>query len=190
MTVRPPPFTSSSQIFNAACGPIVMSIPPKLSAAWFPETQRTTATAVGIIANNLGTAAGFFAPQLVTTPSQVPRILYASIIPSAAGHPLLTYPRPLLTYPRPRHSYVHCGLSAIALVAVVVYFPCNPPLPPSPAAALMANSGADGKSATIGAVLKEWRAVASNWNFVALAVVRQLSSCIVCAALPPLTPSP
>lgn len=78
VTVRPPPFSSSSsQIFNAACGPIVMSIPPKLSAAWFPETQRTTATAVGIIANNLGTAAGFFAPQLVTTPSQVPRILYA-----------------------------------------------------------------------------------------------------------------
>jgi len=41
---------------NAAAGPVVMNLPPAISATWFGVNERTFATAVGSIANYLGGA--------------------------------------------------------------------------------------------------------------------------------------
>ena len=79
-----------------------------LQSTWFAENERTTATAIGILANSLGSNIGFFAPLFVKTAAQIPRLLYSQWI-----------------------------LAMVTLILTVVYFPNKPPVPPSPAAELM-----------------------------------------------------
>ena len=43
-------------ILNGVAGVVVFSAPSAVSSAWFPPAERTTATAVGILFNNLGNA--------------------------------------------------------------------------------------------------------------------------------------
>ena len=43
-------FIHIAQILNAACGPLVMATPTKLSQAWFGESERATATAAAVLA--------------------------------------------------------------------------------------------------------------------------------------------
>eukprot|EP01012_Entosiphon_sulcatum_P011818 TRINITY_DN17314_c0_g1_i1.p1 TRINITY_DN17314_c0_g1~~TRINITY_DN17314_c0_g1_i1.p1 ORF type:complete len:532 (+),score=76.49 TRINITY_DN17314_c0_g1_i1:1005-2600(+) len=61
------------QICNAILGPFVIAPPSFLSATWFPESERTRATAVGILANNLGFACAFlvgpYTVQLFSLPA-------------------------------------------------------------------------------------------------------------------------
>lgn len=96
-------------ILNAAVGPIVMAPPPYLSSIWFGEKERTTATAVAVMANQLGAAVGFFAPWVVKDAADIPHLLT-----------------------------IHFVLSLITLVMVLVYFPPMPPTPPSPSASMAA----------------------------------------------------
>ncbi|KAL6068118.1 MFS domain-containing protein [Balamuthia mandrillaris] len=91
------------QALNAAVGPIVMAIPPKLSAVWFPPRQRTTATAISGLANILGTTVGF---------------LMGLFVKNSADVLLLVY--------------VQSGLSAFVALLIFIYFPAQPPSPPSP----------------------------------------------------------
>ena len=44
---------------NGLAGPVAMGGPPVLSALWFPANERTTATALNIVLNNLGLGASF-----------------------------------------------------------------------------------------------------------------------------------
>ena len=44
------------QIFNGLAGPVAMAAAPVLSATWFPAHERTTATAIMSMSNNLGVA--------------------------------------------------------------------------------------------------------------------------------------
>ena len=53
-------------ILNAIGGPLVMSPPALLSATWFPEHERTTATAMACVSNMMGVVAGFFNPYIVS----------------------------------------------------------------------------------------------------------------------------
>jgi hypothetical protein len=52
-------FIHIAQILNAACGPLVMATPTLLSQSWFGASERTTATAAAVLANNFGAAVGF-----------------------------------------------------------------------------------------------------------------------------------
>lgn len=55
------------QLVNGLAGPIAMSIPPVVSSTFFPMHQRTFATSVMTVLNNLGLAVSFVAgPQIVT----------------------------------------------------------------------------------------------------------------------------
>ncbi len=57
---------------NGVAGIIVFSAPSAVSAAWFPPEERTTATGVAIIFNNLGNALSFLAaPAIVPDPHQI-----------------------------------------------------------------------------------------------------------------------
>lgn len=57
-------------ILNGIAGIIVFSAPSALSSAWFPPHERTTATGVAIVFNNLGNAMSFFAgPAIVPDPT-------------------------------------------------------------------------------------------------------------------------
>eukprot|EP00298_Acanthocystis_sp_HF-20_P016323 c21450_g6_i6.p1 GENE.c21450_g6_i6~~c21450_g6_i6.p1 ORF type:complete len:464 (+),score=165.85 c21450_g6_i6:66-1457(+) len=91
------------QIVNAICGPMVMATPSMVSQTWFGDGERTTSTAVGSLANNFGSAAGFLmAPFLVRTPDLIPKLLY-----------------------------IHTILALIPFIMAFIYFPDRPPTPPS-----------------------------------------------------------
>jgi len=62
-TIRPDHWTaiyiiSAGQIFNAAAGPFLMAPVSHLSAQWFADNERTTATAISTTANFIGVAVG------------------------------------------------------------------------------------------------------------------------------------
>lgn len=49
----------------------IISIPPLLAAVWFPDSQVSTATGIGVFGNQLGIALGFIVPPLIISePSQ------------------------------------------------------------------------------------------------------------------------
>jgi len=47
------------QLFNGLAAPVCMAAPPLISATWFPATQRTTATSLGLLSGNVGFALSF-----------------------------------------------------------------------------------------------------------------------------------
>ena len=47
------------QIAIAAAGPFNMGAVSLLSVIWFPENERTTATAIAAVSNGAGTTVGF-----------------------------------------------------------------------------------------------------------------------------------
>lgn len=58
-------------ILNGVAGIIVFSAPSALSSAWFPPEERTTATGIAIVFNNLGNALSFLAaPAIVPDPKE------------------------------------------------------------------------------------------------------------------------
>jgi MFS family permease len=107
------PFIHIGQILNAACAPLAVAPVSLLSCLWFPPHERTRATTVAIIANNnFGQAVGFIiSPYIVALPEHVPRLLY-----------------------------IHFGLTAIACLLALLYFPTRPPSAPSAAAELSVNN--------------------------------------------------
>ena len=99
-----------SVVLDAVAGPVAMAAPSKLAEDWFAPSERTTATAIGALANQSGTMVVFLlVPLLAPTPS-------------AAGM---------------RHmNYLLTGLSLLNVALGALYFPSRPPHPPSASAAL------------------------------------------------------
>jgi len=95
------------QILIAAAGPLVMGTVTRLAVVWFPEDERTTATAIAQTANGLGTTVGFLNPQwLATSSASVPNIFWFSLV-----------------------------LAVVSEACACFYLPPTPPSPPSAAAA-------------------------------------------------------
>jgi FLVCR family MFS transporter len=91
-----------AQLLNAAAGPVVMTVPPALSSVWFGVHERTFATAVGSLANYMGSATGFLLGLTVNNVQQLQRLLYIE----ALG-------------------------TTVLMVLFLIYFPARPPKPPS-----------------------------------------------------------
>jgi len=81
----------------------ILEVPPKLAAAWFGPSQRSSATSVGLLSNNCGIAAGFFIAPLIVKKGTDIKIL----------------------------MWVVGGVATIVAVLVVIFFKANPPSPPS-----------------------------------------------------------
>ncbi|XP_049584593.1 solute carrier family 49 member 4 [Syngnathus scovelli] len=118
------------QLLNGLAGPTIMSAGPFLSTTWFAPDQRATATAVASLFSYLGGAASYVAgPLIVPAPNGT----------QPAGHRVLLAAPPALdgTIREKIQLLMYAELSAIAVlfVAVLLYFPSRPPLPPSVAAA-------------------------------------------------------
>jgi len=103
------PFLHVGQILNACCGPLAMAPVSQLSSLWFGTNERTRATTVAIMAYNLGSTLSFpLGPLVVSSPDDIPHLLY-----------------------------IHVGLAFIGCLLTLIYFPGQPPSPPSPAAELL-----------------------------------------------------
>ena len=53
-------FAHIGSVWNGFAGAVVMAAPPAISAVWFPPEQRTTATAINQVFNNLGNGLSYF----------------------------------------------------------------------------------------------------------------------------------
>ncbi|XP_005803030.1 disrupted in renal carcinoma protein 2 [Xiphophorus maculatus] len=114
------------QFLNGLAGPTIMSAGPYLSTTWFAPDQRATATAVASLFSYLGGAASFIVgPLIVPAPNDSQTGTASAAPPSTA-------------FIRNRIQLVmYAELAAIGVffVAVLLYFPSRPPVPPSVAAA-------------------------------------------------------
>ncbi|CBY31687.1 unnamed protein product [Oikopleura dioica] len=54
-----------AQFFNAVAETLVLALPPKIAGLWFPASQISTATSLGVFGNQLGIALGFYIPTLL-----------------------------------------------------------------------------------------------------------------------------
>ncbi|MBN3306541.1 DIRC2 protein, partial [Amia calva] len=113
------------QLLNGLAGPTIMSAPPLLSTTWFAPDQRATATAVASLVNYLGAAGSFLiGPLVVPAPNET--------------QPLHVGADRTTDHIRERLQivlYAEFAMIVVLFVAVLVYFPSRPPLPPSVAAA-------------------------------------------------------
>ena len=57
-------FAHIGSVWNGFAGAVVMAAPPAISAVWFPPEQRTTATAINQVFNNLGNGLSYFIGNL------------------------------------------------------------------------------------------------------------------------------
>ncbi|KZS19268.1 Disrupted in renal carcinoma protein 2 [Daphnia magna] len=106
--------------FNGIAGIVLCAVPPALSSHWFPPNERTTATGISSVFNQLGNAGGFLlGPLLVREPDlsnnktvmkNNVRLLRNDILNLMDAEALIC---------------------AILFFCVVVYFPSKPNLPPS-----------------------------------------------------------
>lgn len=85
------------QILNAAGGPIALGAATRMSAEWFPEGQRTRATAIVFVSNALGVAVTFILGPYIVLWTSLAVLLY-----------------------------LLAGLSTIPFVCSLIYFPSPP----------------------------------------------------------------
>ncbi|KAH3767587.1 transporter, major facilitator subfamily protein [Pelomyxa schiedti] len=94
------------QIVVSLANPSMMISVAQLSCTWFPDNERTTATAIAFTSTSVGIALGFvIGPQVVHTSSEMPHLLYLEI-----------------------------AISVVPLLFVTIHFPSAPHSPPSAAA--------------------------------------------------------
>lgn len=63
-------FLHLGQITNAIAGPMMMAPVSLIACAWFPDSERATATAIGFIANGVGIVSGIFYGVSIVTSSK------------------------------------------------------------------------------------------------------------------------
>lgn len=97
--------------------------PPLVSATWFPPNERTTATAIGALAANIGTALAFF-----IGPTMIPKTNDTN---EGNKHNLTDSDVEFIEARLMDYFYVQIGIAAFLFWCVTIYFPSKPPLPPS-----------------------------------------------------------
>lgn len=104
-------------LFCAMAQTFTLSVPPLLSTNWFGADERATATSLGVLANQFGTALGLGATSVVNFNSTDSTSLNVSALETYLG--------------------VQLGVAAIALLLVFTFVSSDgPPTPPSAAATM------------------------------------------------------
>ncbi|KAM3917223.1 solute carrier family 49 member 4 isoform 2-T2 [Leptodactylus fuscus] len=112
------------QLLNGFAGPTAMNAGPFLSTTWFSPDERATATAIASMLNYLGGACAFLiGPLIVPAPDN-------STSPFLTGGHTATIKDRIETV-----MYAEFGIITLLFAAVLAYFPAQPPVPPSVAAA-------------------------------------------------------
>ncbi|XP_035677341.1 solute carrier family 49 member 4-like [Branchiostoma floridae] len=113
------------QCLNGMAGPVCMSAPAVLSAAWFPHEQRATATAIGTVSLKLYCSINLYAripDEFVDATCVITEFALSAALFLATV------------------IYVTCvvtefALSSALFLATIIYFPDRPPTPPTLTAA-------------------------------------------------------
>ena len=130
-------------ILNGIAGVVVFAAPPAVSAAWFPPEERTIATGVAIVSNNLGSAFSFlFGPIIVPDPviddiydRHNVSISNMSVLPidnDCCICPIVDEDEKILIHKRlDILMYLEAGMVASVLLLILCHFPSKPKRPPS-----------------------------------------------------------
>lgn len=115
LTVQDAAFTVLSHacaVLVGLAGTVFVSAPPMLAAVWFPPTERTTATAISLAANQLGTAGSYLESFFVRQPGR-------GVSPADVKEDI--------------RSVMSCEavIALVLFMLAVAYFPPGPPSPPS-----------------------------------------------------------
>ncbi|KAL5009481.1 hypothetical protein ScPMuIL_011786 [Solemya velum] len=136
------------QILNGLAGPVGMSVPPVLSAKWFPPHQRTTATAIACVFNSLGVAISFvIGPYMVPeqnhdnssstnmTNESWEDVQFSPFLnqntSTNRSDSISTERKDIMNL-----MYVEAGWAVFLLLLMLIYFPAMPPKPPSVTASI------------------------------------------------------
>lgn len=118
---------------NGVAGIVLCSAPPALSSLWFPPNERTTATAISSVLNQLGNAGGFFlGPLMVRDPDE------------DNGTAVVANQTAVLRRDIERLMDMEALICIGLFLCVLVYFPARPRVPPSVASAVPRLSIKDG----------------------------------------------
>jgi len=101
----------AGSFINMIAGPIAMSAPIQISAAWFPPQERTRATSIGQMFNALGVGVSYLLGLTVKSVEE------EDVEEVRKDIELLLF--------------IHGGASILLTVLIVLYFPSKPPTPPS-----------------------------------------------------------
>ena len=103
----------------SSIGATIMSSPPALSAIWFPPEERTTATCINQVFNMLGNAVSFaMGPYLVPDEN------------------LNTTAKEVIRYDIQMYMGIEATVAIVLWLLFIVYFPKEPPTPPSASATI------------------------------------------------------
>ncbi|KAH0545602.1 feline leukemia virus subgroup C receptor-related protein 2-like [Cotesia glomerata] len=120
--------TFIGQSFLAVTQVVILTVPGRLAALWFPSRQISTATSLGIFGNQLGVALGFWlTPILVKNHEKLEDI----------GADLL------------KLFWTIAALSTASFILVVIFFQDEPKLPPSETRKLQKINNLENKSGFI-----------------------------------------
>lgn len=125
------------QFITGLGGPVAMAAPPLVSAAWFPPSQRTTATAISSLACYSGTALSFvIGPLLIDDVGELihnksAEIDYNKLRHSLNSSQIAEYKHQIMNF-----MYLEFGVTAFVFLCVLIYFPDKPATPPSITAAI------------------------------------------------------
>lgn len=120
------------QFMNGIAGCPVMAAPSLLSNVWFPPHERITATSITGLFNYFGTGAAYAIGFLVDDPSNITTNT-TKVIETQINNIM----------------YVEMSAAVAIFVAVLVYFPNKPKLPPSVSASIQRMSFFDGLKALL-----------------------------------------
>ena len=130
-------------ILNGIAGVVVFAAPPAVSAAWFPPEERTIATGVAIVSNNLGSSFSFLAgPAIVPDPTthnvHIPDNVSISnlsgevLINDCCVCPIIEEGEKELIHSRlDILMYLEAGMVACVFILILCNFPSKPKNPPS-----------------------------------------------------------
>ena len=109
-------FFHLGSIINSVSGPVAFSAPLTISAHWFPPNERTRATSIGQMFNALGVGVSY--------------LLGSTIVSREEGEEDRDAEQDIMIL-----LTVYSAVSTVILIAVLLYYPSKPPLPPSNTAA-------------------------------------------------------
>ncbi|XP_037081757.1 LOW QUALITY PROTEIN: solute carrier family 49 member 4 homolog [Pollicipes pollicipes] len=139
-------FAFIAAVLTGVAGIMAMAAPPYISAMWFAPHQRTTATGIPNVLNQLGMSGSFLlGPLVVAQPNKTAPLLTPlvnAMVSEAAGwinHLVDGANYTNGTGPSPDDlrsdimnlMYIDAAICALLFVLVLAYFPSRPPLPPS-----------------------------------------------------------
>ncbi|XP_067937130.1 solute carrier family 49 member 4 homolog [Watersipora subatra] len=99
-------------------------VPSLLSVTWFPVTQRTTATSIGVLSVGVGSGIGYIAGPQITGP-------YITAKSVLHRENLTAEYIADVTSGLQNVGYFLLAVDVIVLIMIVAYFPSAPPTPPS-----------------------------------------------------------